>query len=451
MNTGEIPSESFCVAPWIHAHMRGEGERFLCCVASHDSQQDNILRVASLSDWWNSSYMKSVRAKMLRGETLPECKGCTSSESELSNRQISMKSWLNKSYAHHIENITKTTTPEGNTTHKPTFFDYRMTTCNFKCRTCGDHSSSTIRSETLAHSELRVLYPHTADSSLKKIVDANIKKIQEEFFPELERFIDDHPVESLYWAGGEPLLNRFHWKIMESLVANGRSREICIQYNTNTSYKESVRDRWYKLLPHFKEVRINCSLDGTGSLGEYIRSGLDYEIFKKNLIDLSIFGMQHNLEIRLDVTITSLGLIDLKNIIDLAIELNTPITCKLMLYDQFNSYLSPYFWPISLRQKYTQDALNYISQKSSLSPAVDSVLQELQAMLSSLSSSTQCLSESHPDWKVYQLLAITKLDGVRRESLLDICSGYPDISNWLQNWMKTFESNADPSLAVFEV
>lgn len=414
--------------------MNGEGKRFLCCVDTLQSQKIEPFRVTSLSDWWNSDYMKSVRSRMLKGEFLTECKGCVDKDSERFNRQKSMRDWLNEVYQHHLPEIVAGTDADGFTRHSPTFFDYRLTTCNFKCRTCGDHSSSSIRSETLSHTELHLLYPHTASPSFKNFIDANNKKIHHEYFPELQEFIKNNKIESLYWAGGEPLLNTHHWKIMEELVSSGQSQDVFVHYNTNGSYTAGIRERWYKLLPCFKRMQINCSLDGTGKIGEYIRSGLNYETFRSNLLDLRLFSNAHSLYLYLDITITSLTLLDLNNLIELAVETQTPISCKLMLYEAESSYLSPFFWPPELRRKYARAGLERIRNFIALDDSNALLLGELAAALKGLEEGDLCLLDLYPQWKPQQLLAIRTLDRIRDDQFAEILKPFSDVHDWFVSW-----------------
>jgi hypothetical protein len=99
---------------------------------------------ATLEDHWNSEHMKSVRRRMMAGETLSECDVCNS---RLLNTDI-YRSYFNHLFGSKYKLAMELTTPDGYTDMKPVSWDYRFSNlCNFKCRMCGDMLSSAWESE----------------------------------------------------------------------------------------------------------------------------------------------------------------------------------------------------------------------------------------------------------------------------------------------------------------
>ena len=84
-------SKTFCPLPWIHLATRPNGDVRLCCTANasgagkedikdaglvkHDGKIMN-LQHDTISEVWNSSYMKIVRLQMLDGKTPDSCTKC---------------------------------------------------------------------------------------------------------------------------------------------------------------------------------------------------------------------------------------------------------------------------------------------------------------------------------------------------------------------------------------
>ena len=74
-----------------------------------------------------------------------------------------------------------------------------------------------------------------------------------------------------------------HWRYMKRIVELGDGPGLYARYNTNLS---RIRYKGISLaediLPNIRDWQICASLDGTGAIGEYIRTGLKYEQFVDN-------------------------------------------------------------------------------------------------------------------------------------------------------------------------
>jgi sulfatase maturation enzyme AslB (radical SAM superfamily) len=92
-------------------------------------------------------------------------------------------------------------------------------------------------------------------------------------------------LESIYFAGGEPLIMEEHYKILDLLIKHDKS-DIKITYNTNLtqlSYKKyNVVDYWKK----FSDITVGASIDLIGDQAGYVRSGTDYAVLENNYEDI---------------------------------------------------------------------------------------------------------------------------------------------------------------------
>ena len=78
--------DNLCLAPWTHTYLSPQTERRMCCASREPAQnfQQYIDTSAgtgkyipiTLEEHWNSDHMRSVRRRMMAGETLPECDVC---------------------------------------------------------------------------------------------------------------------------------------------------------------------------------------------------------------------------------------------------------------------------------------------------------------------------------------------------------------------------------------
>jgi sulfatase maturation enzyme AslB (radical SAM superfamily) len=155
--------------------------------------------------------------------------------------------------------------------------------CNLKCRTCGPYASSSWAKE-LGH---EVIFEKTdVTDYIDKVLTGQVTNI--------------------YFAGGEPLLNSDHWDLLDRLIETGQASTISLMYSTNLTvlgYKDkSVFDYWQQ----FKHVRVQASVDATGTAFEYIRSGSTWGIADNNLRILKSSGLA-NLTVEIAFTLSILS------------------------------------------------------------------------------------------------------------------------------------------------
>ena len=147
-------NKTFCMAPWVHTYLSPQSERRICCASTEPAQNftqyidtaegSGDYQPMTLNEHWNSEHMNSVRARMLKGEKLDECKVCDDSLLHTTT----YRNYFNSLFGRHIEKAYDQTTEDGKTTLLPASFDYRFSNlCNFKCRMCGSMLSSQWEAE----------------------------------------------------------------------------------------------------------------------------------------------------------------------------------------------------------------------------------------------------------------------------------------------------------------
>ena len=323
------PNPQFCMAPWTHTYLSPQSERRLCCASREMAswQKQYIDRSGETADeynpetlenFWNGEKMKSVRKRLLAGEKIPECQVCNDNILNL----YTYKDYFNKTlFPHKIDEAIASTSRDGHTTMKTISFDYRISNlCTFKCRMCGELLSSAWEIEK------RALDMWNPESDKWMLAENKIKieKFQKEVAEkELWQAVKDGIIEEIYWVGGEPLLYQIHWDVMKYLIDSGLSKQVTVRYNTNLNRTAYRGINLYELLPHFKHVNMCCSMDATDRTAEWIRTGLNWNEwlsnFKSGIFLNNLFGKDSMV---IDVTITLPGLLDMKNLIQLAVDLN---------------------------------------------------------------------------------------------------------------------------------
>jgi hypothetical protein len=101
------------------------------------------------------------------------------------------------------------------------------------------------------------------------------------------------------------------------------------------------------ILNNLRDYQICASLDGTGAIGEYIRTGLDYDQWLANYRQ-AIEHRRYSRQVRIDFTLTLPGMFDLHNIVKLAEETQSDILAKVIFSFTPDIVMSPLALPKNL-------------------------------------------------------------------------------------------------------
>ena len=363
---------NLCMAPWVHTYLSPQTERRMCCASREPAQnfQQYIDTSAgtgkyipiTLDEHWNGEHMQSVRRRMMSGETLPECEVCND---KLLNTSV-YRDYFNQLFAHKWADVQASTTVDGTTTMLPVSWDYRFSNlCNFKCRMCGDMLSSAWESEQRQHNMIQWNNPqnHWMKPEVRsKITDFQDSVVEQEF----ARAVEEHRVEEVYWVGGEPLMYSQHWKYMRRIIELGDGPNVYARYNTNLS-RVSLRDvnLFTDILGHLRDWQICASLDGTGEIGEYIRTGLDYQAWLVNF-QQALAIRRHSRQLRIDFTLTLPGMFEVLNIERLAQELGVDVLAKVVFSFSPDIVMSPLALPREILHPWVDEILDQLKGSGAL-------------------------------------------------------------------------------------
>ena len=355
--------ETLCMAPWTHTYLSPQTERRMCCASREPAQNfQQYIDTKSgtgkyipitLDEHWNSEHMRSVRRRMLRGETLSECEVCND---KLLNTDV-YRSYFNNLFGHKYLQVLESTDETGYTTMKPVSWDYRFSNlCNFKCRMCGDMLSSSWESEQRQHNMINWSDPK--NNWMKPEIKEQIEHFQNtQIEAEFAAAVEDHRVEEVYWVGGEPLMYEQHWRYMQRIIELGDGHRVYARYNTNLSRINYRGCNLYKdVLAHLRDWQICASIDGTGTIGEYIRTGLNYEKWLENFKE-GIATAKHRRQMRLDFTLTLPGMFEVLNIQQLGDDLGVDILAKVVFGFSPEIVMSPLTLPRDILNRWVDEIL----------------------------------------------------------------------------------------------
>ena len=278
-----ISSNTFCMHPFTGLATREDGAIKACC-RSHPVGyiQDN-----TLEEIWNNGTMRRIRKQVLSGERPPECAPCFALEDQgvESLRQRHIKGNIPEARINLYPRALEGLHPEMTMPFKfPTMEIKLNNLCNLKCRMCNPMDSTSWND----WEEVEDFYRKEDNYLVEKVINLNLKRK-----PFLDSFVDtDNWWESfkknlpyfrrVEFAGGEPLMDPTHYKILDMLKPYGHQIEIKYATNGTTlgiSKGRTVHDYW----PHFKSVAVNVSIDGIGNVYEYIRGNGDWSEVVQNI------------------------------------------------------------------------------------------------------------------------------------------------------------------------
>lgn len=349
--------DTLCLAPWVHTYLSPQTERRMCCASREPAQNfEQYIDTKSgtgkyipltLDQHWNGDHMKSVRQRMLAGETLPECDVCNN---KLLNTDV-YRDYFWHLFKHKYEDLMAATNPDGSTTAKPVSWDYRFSNlCNFKCRMCGDMLSSAWETEERQHDMIN--WSNPKNNWMRPEVKREITQFQDtQIEAEFAQAVEEHRVEEIYWVGGEPLMYEQHWRYMRRIVELGDGPRIYARYNTNLSRVDYAGCNLFTdILANIRDWQICASLDGTGPTGEYIRTGLNYEQWLHNF-EQGVEIQEHRRQMRIDFTLTLPGLFEVENIQKLAQSFGVDVLAKVVFSFTPDIVLSPLALPREILDK----------------------------------------------------------------------------------------------------
>ena len=442
----DSPNKYFCMAPWTHTYISPQSERRMCCASreDHSFQKQYIdksndasygavtesktalkdYNPVSLKDHWNSPYMRDIRVKLMAGEKIEQCDVCNNNLL----MEGSYKGWFTGClFPHKIQEAFDSTDDTGYTTMEPISFDYRFSNlCNFKCRMCGEQLSSSWETEKRKHNHWTPeRHPFMVTEIKQAMQQFTTDVVETEFKDAIQRGI----VEECYWVGGEPLMYDIHWWAMDEMIKNGSAKNCYVRYNSNLSRVQFGERKLYDYLPQFKNWMMCASMDGTGKIAEYIRSGLKWDEWLANFKQGLALPNGHD-KMKFDLTITAPGMFSLKEVFDLCLELDVEIITKITFAFHPDIMWTPMSWPRPILNSIIDDILEYIQ------PKVTRKQQSVVDALISMKTTRQTHEEAFPD--TFKAAAkngkgwVHELAKMRKDTytIEDIYSTNPDLIKW---------------------
>jgi len=247
----KIPSKTFCSMAWDHQFIDPTGRVKPCCrFAEKYRPEENNLKEKTLSEVFYGDWMKDVRSKMLAGE---EVKGCIRCYQEEAAGKKSLRERYHENNELPIDKLVDINKPSIRWIELAISND-----CNLACRMCDS------RYAWKWFKEEQELFGQTYNTVEKSKSDIS------NIYP----FIND--LVHIKFTGGEPLMTKDQWVLVDKLLAERDCSEIFLNYSTNCTIMP--KDSWVEKWSKFKQVEFALSFDSANaSESEYIRWPAKYE------------------------------------------------------------------------------------------------------------------------------------------------------------------------------
>lgn len=284
-------SQSYCSAKWLQSTLLLQNGKTHSChhPRPHAIELDEIRD--NPSGLHNTRYKKVMRVEMINGKRPAECQFCWNIEDmpgdHISDRIIkSSESW-SYSRLHEISRLPK----DANV--NPAYLEVSFSNlCNFKCSYCSPEQSS----QWMAESKKYGPYPtHQYFNGMDGLIKENRVPIaHNDYNPYVEAFWKWWPelyetLKVFRITGGEPLLSEDTFKVLDYINENP-NKTLEFSVNTNACVADDkiklFVEKMRRITVDKKKIgstRVYTSVDAHGKQAEYIRHGLDYDLWLKNL------------------------------------------------------------------------------------------------------------------------------------------------------------------------
>ena len=281
-----MQSKTFCMHPFTGLATREDGAIQACC-RSHPVGfiQDN-----TLEEIWNGDVMKRIRKSVLTDIRPPECDQCFSLEDQgvVSLRQRHISGAIPESRIKLYPNALDELKDDYSMPFEIPTIELKLNNlCNLKCRMCHPMDSTAWNDwseiKEFYKAEGNIMYAIVEEHNLEK--KPHLDKFQDspEWWASLEKLLPYF--RRVEFAGGEPLMDPQHYRILDMLKPYGANIELKYATNGTTlgiSKGRTVHEYW----PHFRSVAVNVSLDGIDDVYNYIRGNGDWNQVVENIKEI---------------------------------------------------------------------------------------------------------------------------------------------------------------------
>jgi len=307
-------SRSFCGAKWYNATTwLGSGTTASC----HHPPAHKIPLVEVEEDYTaihNTKHKKEMRRMMQNGERPRECEYCWKME-DMGKDAVSDRTF--KSIIYTDQELQQAYELDHKKSVNLKTFEIAFDrVCNLACSYCNASFSTTWAKDINTNGEYKNLVSDGAGAFRQNGDWAQPYKNDEDnpyiqaFWKWWDNGLSDS-LEELRITGGEPLMSGNTWRLFDWFEAQDTDMRFAI--NSNLIAKKDIIDKLITKAQSIKNFHIYTSCEAVGTQAEYIRDGLDYDMWLNNVERIL---KETDAELHVMMTINSLCLFSITEFLD---------------------------------------------------------------------------------------------------------------------------------------
>jgi organic radical activating enzyme len=365
----DTKSTSFCGAKWYNATTwLGSGTTASCHhPPAHKIPIEEIKR--NYTAIHNTEHKKEMRRMMQIGERPRECEYCWKME-DMGKDAVSDRTF--KSIIYTDEELQQAFEMNKDTDVNLKTFEIAFDrVCNLACSYCNASFSTTWAKDIKNNGPYINLVSDGAGAFHHDGAWAQPYKDDEDnpYVQAFWKWWDNGLSESLQElriTGGEPLMSANTWKLFDWFEAQNSEMRFAI--NSNLIAKKDIIDKLIAKSKNIKHFDLYTSCEAVGNQAEYIRDGLDYNLWKNNL--KRILTEANYKGVHVMMTINSLCLFSITEFLDEIYELKemtqsrTPTVSLNLL--RFPSFQSPLALPNHIKDHCHKKLSTWYAEKKDL-------------------------------------------------------------------------------------
>ena len=387
----------WCPLPWTHIFSSLSGRYAPCYDAlapTGHNMEDTTIR-----EWYTSDYQNRLREEMLKedydGEFFDKhCTGCRKHELLYgrSDRMKYVEQVLAGTFDSKVPELLRAVQKfqeDGKIDLDERILDIKMkmfgNACNLDCYMCTPRSANT---RTLSLKKIGKVFDPDLDPKDGERMNT-MKHDGEEYLDDVASVAKY--TRSIKLIGGEPLVMKNHYKLLDKLVQSGHSKGIDLIYKTNLSVFKMDNYDFRNYFGKFKEFIMKISIDSYGKYNDYIRKKSDWP----QLID-NMMVMKNRKDSRVNVhsVVSFLSVMHIWKLQEYLKEIGIPHTYYII---QHPAILQVKNLPYEIKQKLIPKYKDY--------PNIVKSLEKKQNKLDFVKTIEYCqaLDRNHNNYKLFEL------------------------------------------------
>jgi len=347
-------SPTFCASKWYDAVIfLNEGNTKSC----HHTQAHQINSVEvefNPSALHNTDDKKEQRKQMMAGERPDACRYCWNAEDSMEDDVYADRIPYTRRFSDEDIQIAADSAV-GWDSHLRTLEISFDRTCNFACSYCSPRFSTTWAKDIKKNGGyiLRTNSPYYGNDGSEV---AEPYGRYNEGNPYLEAFWKWWPelsqtLEQFRITGGEPIMSASFWRLVETIKREGVRDDMLISVNSNLGSKKSLISDLIDFTNSISRFSLFTSCEAHGDAAEYLRDGLDYDYWLKNISRVMTEGNVEQTTIM--TTITAVALYSFTEFLDDILKLREAGDHNILI--SFNLLKAPPFMSVLILPEEMRD------------------------------------------------------------------------------------------------